>query len=152
MRKKTNRKEPNKNHKTFLFEFAKSLNAVAYIPYREMAYVAPSLKARIHAEEVKQDPSKLLTPDNFPTLGSTEAPVGFTAPPLDFLKRLKESEEERKQREAAVDPDGILGKSPEALIAAGWAVLTVSSSAAAASWERQTKIAPLSEELIGQPQ
>jgi hypothetical protein len=119
-----------------------------------MAYVAPSLKARIHAEEVKQDPSKVLTADNFPTLGSTAITAAGTTP-LDFLKRLKESEEERKQREMALaqlDPDGILGKSPETLAAAGWAVLDVSKAAAAAAWERQTKIAPALEEMFGQPQ
>ena len=101
-------------------------------------------------EEIQKDPSKLLALANFPTLGVTEAPIGASGPPLDFLKRVKESEEERRRREAEAaenDPNGILGKSPEALAAAGWAVLSLSASAVRASWERVSEWKPIPESL-----
>ena len=89
-------------------------------------YQPPKVRAAAEAEAIKQDPSKVLTAANFPTLGRTEAPVGASAPPLNFLKRMKESEELRRQREeelARSDPAGVNGKSREALAAMGWVVL-----------------------------
>ncbi len=91
-----------------------------------MPYVPPKVRAAAEAEAIRQDPSKVLTAANFPTLGRTEAPVGVAGPPLNFLQRLKESEELRRQREeelAKTDPSGVKGKSQEALAAMGWAVL-----------------------------
>ncbi len=98
-------------------------------------YLPP--KAKAAAE--KEDPNKVLTAANFPTLGHTEAPVSLAGQPLDFLKRVKESEDERKRREAELaelDPNGVLGKSVEALQEMGWAVLPVTREAALESWRR----------------
>ena len=89
-------------------------------------YLPPKAKAAAEAQAVKEDPTKILTTANFPTLGHTEAPIGVSGKSLDFLKRVKESEEERKRREAEAsqaDPNGVLGKSVEALQSMGWAVL-----------------------------
>lgn len=91
-----------------------------------MPYQPPKVRAAAEAEAIKQDPSKVLTAANFPTLGRTEAPVSASGPPLNFLRRLKESEELRRQREeelARSDPAGVNGKSREALAAMGWTVI-----------------------------
>lgn len=113
-------------------------------------YLPPKAKAAAEAAEIKRDPSKILTTANFPTLGRTEAPIALAGPPLDFLKRVKESEEERRRREeeaAKLDPNGILGKTQEALEAMGWAVLPTSPAAANAAWERLSSAESPAEHL-----
>ena len=78
-----------------------------------------------------QDPNKVLTAENFPSLGGIA--VAGTTHRLDFLKRVKESEEERRLREeslATLDPNGILGKSAAALEEMGWTLLSISREAA----------------------
>lgn len=113
-----------------------------------MSYVAPRIQAKLDAAAIQEDPSKVLTAANFPSLGATVRPT--TQQPLEFLKRLKESEEERRRREeeaAAADPNGILGKSPEALNAMGWTVLSLSAPELRASWKRQCDWKPPADTL-----
>lgn len=88
-----------------------------------MAY--QPIRAKKAAAE--SDPTKLLALENFPSLVSS--PIA-TTPRLDFLKRVKESEEERRRREEAAiqyDPNGIIGKSDEALEEMGWKRLILPS-------------------------
>ncbi len=107
-----------------------------------MPYVPPKVRAAAEAEAIKQDPSKVLTAANFPTLVRTEAPIGTNpaspCTPLDFLKRMKESEEERRLREAelAKQKGSLLNKSYAALEELGWAVLPTTAPACRAAWNR----------------
>ncbi len=114
------------------------MNRVIQTVTSRMPYVPPKVRAAAEAEAIKQDPSKVLTAANFPTLGRTEAPVGTNGPPLDFLKRMKESEEERRVREAelAKQKGSLLNKSYAALEELGWAVLPITAPACRAAWNR----------------